>query len=324
MQRYLLRRLLFSLFAVWATVTLTFLFMRALPGDPITTMVGSEGDPSQIEVIKNRLGLDKPVPIQYFYYMRSIARLDLGDSIYLRLPVLDQMKAALPRSLSLALVAFIIGVGIGIPAGVISAVRRYSIWDHLATLIAFTGLAMPAFWLGIVLIILVGVKANLWFGFGLPVFGYVPLRDSSGLHFWPWLSHLILPAIATGTGIAAILARQTRSAMLETLSQDYIRTAYAKGMREWVVIWRHAFRNSLIPVITVMGIVLALLLNGVVIIESVFAFKGLGRLLVDSILGRDYPMVQGVIIFIAILFISANFIVDILYAFINPRIRYSD
>lgn len=318
MQRYLLRRFLFSLFAVWATVTITFILIRALPGDPITTMVGSEGDPANIEAIKNRLGLDRSIPIQYFYYVRSVAKLDLGDSIYLRLPVLDQMKAALPRSLSLALIAFIIGVGIGIPAGVISAVRRYTIWDHVATLVAFTGLAMPAFWLGIVLIIVVGVKLDL-----LPVFGYVPLRDSSGLHFWGWLSHLILPGIATGTGIAAILARQTRSAMLETLSQDYIRTAYAKGMRERVVIWRHAFRNSLIPVITVMGIVLALLLNGVVIIENVFAFKGLGRLLVDSILGRDYPIVTGVIIFIAILFISANFIVDILYAFINPRIRYS-
>ncbi len=318
MQRYLIRRFLFSLFAVWATVTITFVFIRVLPGDPITNMVGEEGDPATIEGIKNRLGLDKPVPIQYFYYVRSVARLDLGDSIYLRLPVLDQMKTALPRSLSLAAVAFIIGVGIGIPAGVISAVRRNTIWDHVATLVAFTGLAMPAFWLGIVLIIVVGVKLDL-----LPVFGYVSLRDASGLHFWGWLSHLILPGIATGTGIAAILARQTRSAMLETLSQDYIRTAYAKGMRERVVIWRHAFRNSLIPVITVMGIVLALLLNGVVIIENVFAFKGLGRLLVDSILGRDYPIVTGVIIFIAILFISANFIVDILYAFINPRIRYS-
>jgi peptide/nickel transport system permease protein len=324
MQRYLIRRFLFSLFAVWATVTVTFVFIRVLPGDPITNMVGSEGDPASIEGIKNRLGLDRPVPIQYFYYVRSVARLDLGDSIYLRLPVLDQMTTALPRSLSLAIVAFIVGVGIGIPAGVISAVRRYSIWDHIATLVAFTGLAMPAFWLGIVLIIVVGVKFNVWFGFGLPVFGYVPLRDSSGIHFWGWLSHLILPGIATGTGIAAILARQTRSAMLETLNQDYIRTAYAKGLRERVVIWRHAFRNSLIPVITVMGIVLALLLNGVVIIENVFAFKGLGRLLIDSILTRDYPVVTGVIIFIAILFISANFIVDILYAFINPRIRYSN
>ena len=319
MQRYLLRRFLFSLFAIWATVTLTFVFVRALPGDPITTMVGSEGDPAAIEGIKARLGLDEPVPIQYLYFMRSVVKLDFGDSIYLRLPVVDQIATALPRSLSLALISFILAVAIGIPAGIISATRRYSIWDHVATLVAFTGLAMPSFWLGIVLIIVVGVQLNL-----LPVFGYSPLSDSTGIHFWSWLSHLILPALATGTGSAAILARQTRSAMLETLSQDYIRTAYAKGLSGRVVIWRHAFRNSLIPVITVMGIILALLLNGVVITENVFAIKGLGRLLVDSILGRDYPIVQGVILLTAILFIFANFVVDILYAIINPRIRYTE
>ena len=319
MQRYLLRRFLFSLFAIWATVTLTFVFVRALPGDPITTMVGSEGDPAAIAGIKARLGLDEPVPIQYLYFLRSVAKLDFVDSIYLWLPVVDQIKTALPRSISLALISFILAVAIGIPAGIISATRRYTIWDHAATLIAFTGLAMPSFWLGIILIIVFGVVLNL-----LPVFGYFPLFDSSGIHFWPWFSHLILPALATGTGSAAILARQTRSAMLETLSQDYIRTAYAKGLSGRVVIWRHAFRNSLIPGITGMGIILALLLNGVVITENVFAIKGLGRLLVDSILGRDYPIVQGVILLTAILFIFANFVVDILYAFINPRIRYTD
>ena len=317
MQRYLFRRLIFSIFAIWATITLTFMFMRALPGDPITTMVGSEGDPAAIEGIKERLGLNRPVPIQYLYYVRAMTTLDLGDSIYLRLPVVDQIKAALPRSLSLAFISFVVAVAIGIPAGIISATRRYSIWDHGATMAAFLGLAMPSFWLGIVLILVIGVQFNL-----LPVFGYAALRDSSGIHFWPWLSHLILPALATGTGSAAILARQTRSAMLETLSQDYIRTAYAKGLRERVVIWRHAFRNSLIPVITVMGIILALLLNGIVITENVFAIRGLGRLLVDSILGRDYPIVQGVILMTAVLFIFANLFVDILYAFINPRIRY--
>ena len=317
MQRYLFRRAIFSIFAIWATITLTFIFMRALPGDPITTMVGEEGDPSTIEGIKARLGLDQPVPIQYLYYLRAMSTLNLGDSIYLRLPVIDQIKAALPRSMSLAFISFLVAVSIGIPAGIISATRRYSIWDHGATMAAFLGLAMPSFWLGIVLILLIGVQFNL-----LPVFGYVALRDSSGIHFWGWFSHLILPALATGTGSAAILARQTRSAMLETLSQDYIRTAYAKGLRERVVIWRHAFRNSLIPVITVMGIILALLLNGIVITENVFAIKGLGRLLVDSILGRDYPIVQGVILMTAVLFIFANLFVDILYAFINPRIRY--
>ncbi len=315
MQRYILRRFIFSLFAIWATMTVTFIFMRLLPGDPVTTLVGMEGDPSQIEIIKARLGLDRPVPIQYFFYLKSLATLDLGDSIYKRLPVNDLVAQALPRTISLAAVSFFAGVAIGLPAGIISAIRRYSIWDHGATLIAFLGLAMPGFWLGIILIIVFGVHLNL-----LPVFGYSPLSDG----VWDWLSRLILPALATGTGFAAILARQTRSAMLEVLSQDYIRTAYAKGLRERVVINRHALRNGLIPVVTVMGIALAILLNGAVITENVFAIKGLGRLFIDGILGRDYPIVQGVILLVAVIFIFMNFLVDMLYAVINPRIRYTD
>ena len=315
MQRYIIRRFIFSLFAIWATMTVTFIFMRLLPGDPVTTLVGEEGDPSQIETIKARLGLDQPVPIQYFFYLRSLATLDLGESIYKRLPVNDLMAQALPRTISLSIVSFVVGVAIGLPAGIISAIRRYSIWDHGATLIEFLGLAMPGFWLGIILIIVFGVQLN-W----LPVFGYTPL--SEGL--WDWLRRLILPALATGTGFAAILARQTRSAMLEVLSQDYIRTAYAKGLRERVVMNRHALRNGMIPVVTVMGIALAILLNGAVITENVFAMNGLGRLFIESILGRDYPIVQGVILLVAFIFIFMNFIVDMLYAVINPRIRYTD
>ena len=315
MQRYLIRRFIFSIFAIWATMTVTFIFMRLLPGDPITTMAGPEGDPAQIELIKQRLGLEEPVWVQYFLYIKSMATLELGDSIYRRLPVTDQILEALPRTLSLSAVSFAAGVLIGIPAGIISAIRRYSIWDHVATLIAFLGLAMPGFWLGILLIIVVGVQLG-W----LPVFGYSPISDG----LWPWFSKLILPALATGTGFGAILARQTRSAMLEVLSQDYIRTAYAKGMRERVVIIRHALRNGLIPVVTVMGIALAILLNGAVITENVFAIRGLGRLFIESILGRDYPVVQGVILLVACIFIFMNFFVDILYAVINPRIRYTD
>ncbi len=296
-------------------MTVTFVFMRLLPGDPITTMAGPEGDPAQIELIKQRLGLEEPVWVQYFLYIKSMATLELGDSIYRRLPVTDQILEALPRTLSLSAVSFAAGVLIGIPAGIISAIRRYSIWDHVATLIAFLGLAMPGFWLGILLIIVVGVQLG-W----LPVFGYSPISDG----LWPWFSKLILPALATGTGFGAILARQTRSAMLEVLSQDYIRTAYAKGMRERVVIIRHALRNGLIPVVTVMGIALAILLNGAVITENVFAIRGLGRLFIESILGRDYPVVQGVILLVACIFIFMNFFVDILYAVINPRIRYTD
>ena len=314
MQAYIFRRFLFSLFAIWATMTLTFIMVRAIPGDPITALAGEEGDPETIAKIRARLGLDAPVHIQYFLYMRTLIKLDLGESVFTRLPVSTQIKEAIPRTLSLTLIAYVMGVGIGIPAGVISAIRRYSIWDYLASTIAFMGLAMPSFWLAILLIIVFGVQLG-W----LPVFGYSPISEG----IWPWLSHLIMPAIATGTGFAAILARQTRSAMLETLNQDYIRTAYSKGLNERVVIWRHAFRNSLIPVITVMGIALALLLTGAVVTENVFAIQGLGRLLIFSILGRDYPTVQGMILLIALVFIFSNFVVDIIYAMVNPRIRYT-
>ena len=313
MQRYIIRRIIFSFFAIWATMTVTFFFVRAIPGDPISAMAGDEADAEVIARINTRLGLDRPVYIQYFLYVRGLLELDLGESIHRRLSVLDEMKSALPRTLSLTLISFILAVSIGIPAGVISAVRRYSIWDYIASFSAFAGLAMPSFWLAIILMIVFGVQLG-W----LPTFGYARIEDG----LWNWFSHLIMPAIASGLGFSAILARQTRSAMLEVLSQDYIRTAYAKGLNERWVIWRHAFRNSLIPVITVMGIALALLLAGSVVVENVFAIRGLGRLLIGSIIGRDYPVVTGMILMIAFIFIFANLLVDILYAFVNPRIHY--
>lgn len=315
MQRYLVRRLIFSLLVIWAVMTLVFIMMRAIPGDPITTLAGTEADVGRIEEIKRELGLTRPVPIQYLFYLRNLLKGDLGDAIFTRAPVTDLIAQALPRTVSLALISFFIAVLLGIPAGIVSAVRRYSVLDHAATLAAFLGLAMPNFWLGIILIIIFGVQLN-W----LPVFGYRSM--SEGL--WPWFSHLVLPAIATGSTFAAVIARQTRSAMLEVLRQDYVRTAYAKGLSERLVVRRHALRNALIPVVTVMGIALALLLTGAVIAENVFAINGAGRLLIQSILRRDYPIVQGMVLVVATVFVFSNLIVDILYAFINPRIRYTD
>ena len=294
-------------------MTVTFFMVRAIPGDPISAMAGDEADAEVIARINTRLGLDRPVFVQYFLYMRALLQLDLGESIHRRIPVLEEMKSALPRTLSLTLISFVMAVSVGIPAGIISAVRRYSMWDYIASFAAFAGLAMPSFWLAILLMIVFGVQLG-W----LPTFGYAPIKDG----LWDWLSHLIMPAIAAGLGFSAILARQTRSAMLEVLSQDYIRTAYAKGLTERSVIWRHAFRNGLIPVITVMGIALALLLAGSVVVENVFAIRGLGRLLIGSIIGRDYPVVTGIILMIAFIFIFANLLVDLLYAFVNPRIHY--
>jgi peptide/nickel transport system permease protein len=312
-QEYLVRRILFALLVMWAVATLVFLMMRAIPGDPVRALVGFEGDPAVVEQVRRNLGLDRPLPVQYVRWLAALARGDLGNSIWNRQPVKTLLLEALPRTLSLAMFSFLIAVSLALPAGIVSAVRRYSLADHALTVAAFLGLAMPDFWVGIVLIIVFSVFLQ-----ALPAFGYEPL--SSGL--WAWLSHLILPAVATGTSFAAILARMTRSALLEVLREDYVRTARAKGLGERAVILRHALRNALIPVITVMGIALALLLAGAVIAENVFAIRGVGRLLIEAILNRDYPIVQGTILVIAAIFVCMNLVVDLLYAVINPRIRY--
>ena len=313
MKEYLFRRILYALLVMWAVATLVFMMMRAIPGDPVRAYVGFKGDPAVVEQIRRTLGLDRPLPIQYLKWLAALVRGDLGNSIWNKQGVTTLLVEALPRTLSLALLSFLVAVAIALPAGIISAVRRYSLADHALTFFAFLGLAMPDFWVGIVLIIVFAVSLH-----ALPAFGYEPI--SSGV--WPWLSHLILPAIATRTSFAAILARMTRSALLEVMREDYVRTARAKGLGERAVILRHALRNALIPVVTVLGIAFALLLSGAVIAENVFAIRGIGRLLIESILNRDYPIVQGTILVIAAIFVFMNLVVDVLYAVINPKIRY--
>jgi peptide/nickel transport system permease protein len=313
MKRYILERVAYSLLVMWAVATLVFFMMRAIPGDPVRAMVGFEADPQTVAQIRHNLGLDQPFIVQYLRWLLSISQLDLGNSIWNQQPVTILLWEALPRTLSLASLSFSIAVALGIPAGIVSAVRRYSLSDHVFTVVAFLGLSMPDFWLGILLIILFATKLQ-W----LPAFGYEPI--SVGI--WPWLSHLILPAFTAGTAFSAILARMTRSALLEVLREDYVRTARAKGLKEQIVILKHALRNALIPVLTVMGIAFALLLAGSVIAENVFAIKGVGRLLIESILNRDFPVVQGTILVIASIFVFMNLFVDILYALVNPKIRY--
>lgn len=313
MQEYLFRRILFALFVMWAVATLVFLMMRAIPGDPVRAFVGFEGDPAVVDQVRRNLGLDRPLPVQYARWLAALLQGNLGHSIWNKQPVTALLMEALPRTLSLALLSFLVAVALALPAGIVSAVRRYSLADHVLSFAAFLGLAMPDFWVGIVLIIVFAVSLQ-----ALPAFGYEPI--SRGL--WPWLSHLILPAIATGTSFAAILARMTRAALLEVMREDYVRTARAKGLAEQAVIFRHALRNALIPVVTVMGIAFALLLAGAVISENVFAIRGVGRLLIESILNRDYPIVQGTILVIAAIFVFMNLAVDLLYVVINPKIRY--
>lgn len=313
MQGYLARRTVYSLLVMWAVASLVFAMMRAIPGDPVRALAGFEGDREAVEQIRKNLGLDRPLLVQYVRWLARVLRGDLGNSIWNKQQVNQLLMEALPRTLSLAIISFLIAVAIAIPAGIVSAVRKYSLYDHTLTGLAFLGLAMPNFWVGIVLIIVFSVRLQ-W----LPAFGYEPISQG----FWPWVSHLILPAISTGMTFSAIVARMTRSALLEVLREDYVRTARAKGLAERAVILRHALRNGLIPVLTVMGIAFALLLAGAVVVENVFAIKGVGRLLIEAILNRDFPVVQGTILVIAAIFVFMNIVVDLLYAVVNPKIRY--
>lgn len=315
MTRYIIERTIQALLVIWVVATLVFFMLRAVPGDPIAAQL-ADVDPAAADQVRARLGLDQPVYIQYFYWLRNSLQGDFGNSVYgSNVPVTQIVSEALPRTLSLAFVAFIIAFTVGLTAGIVSAIKKNTIFDYALTLLAFLGISMPAFWIGIVLIIVFGTTLR-W----LPVIGYEPLSEG----FWPWFSHLIMPALATGLPFSAALARLTRSAMLEVLQQDYIRTARSKGLTERIVIIRHALRNSLIPVVTIMGISLALLFSGAVVVENVFAIKGLGRVLVQGITNRDYPIVQGSILLVSVLLVFSNVIVDVLYVLIDPRIDYKD
>lgn len=315
MDRYILSRTLQAVIVIWAVGTLVFFMLRAVPGDPIQALL-ADVDPSAADAIRAKLGLDQPVYVQYVLWLRNTLTGDLGQSLYgSHVEVSRIIIEAIPRTLSLAMMAFIISFTLGLVTGIISAVKKYSALDHIFTFSAFIGVSMPDFWIGIVLIIIFGINLR-W----LPVIGYEPL--SAG--FWPWFSHLILPALAAGLPFSAVLARITRSAMLEVLQQDYIRVARSKGLDEKRVILRHALRNALIPVVTIMGISIALLFSGTVVVENVFAIKGLGRVLIQGILNRDYPVVQGSILLVAVLLVFSNLAVDILYRVIDPRIRYGE
>lgn len=321
MTKYLIRRVLASILVIIGVATLVFFMLRAVPGDPFAAIL-AEVDPSAADALRAKLGLDRPVPVQYVLWMGRLLQGDMGQSLYgSNISVTRIILEALPRTISLGVLSAIVALAIALPAGIISALRKNSIFDYFFTFIAFLGLSMPGFWLAILLIIVFSVNLQ-W----LPAIGYKPLwtMTDAGLEItvWPWLRNLILPAIATGTAFSAVIARMTRSAMLEVLNADFIKVAHAKGLRESVVISRHALRNALIPVITVMGIAFALLMSGTVIIENVFAIKGIGRVLIQGILNRDYPVVQGAILLVSTIFVFTNLLVDVLYTVIDPRIRY--
>jgi peptide/nickel transport system permease protein len=292
---------------------LVFCLQQLMPGDPALVLAGEErGDPRVLAQIRSELWLDRPLPVQYLHWVGNVVQGNLGYSWRTRQPVAQLIAQKLPVTAQLGGMAFVIAVLIGVPAGIVAAVKRNGPLDYLANAIGLAGLSMPNFWLGIMLILLISVDLG-W----LPPSGYVPLTED----VWRSLATTIMPAFVLGNAIAAILMRHTRSAMLSTLDQDYVRTARAKGLSEMRVILRHAFRNALIPVVTLGALELGTLLSGAVLTEQVFSIPGFGKMVVDAVFNRDYPVVQGVVLVTAFLFILLNLLADILYVLINPRLR---
>jgi len=291
---------------------LVFLLQQAMPGDPASILAGEDQNPILIAQIRHELLLDRALPVQYFHWLGGVLHGDFGISWRNRTPIADLIATKLPVTLQLGSMAFIIAVLVGIPSGIVAAVGRNTWWDHLANAIGLAGLSTPNFWLGIMMILLVSVHLG-W----LPPSGYVSLAED-----WRQsLATTIMPAFVLGNAIAAVLMRHTRSAMLSALDQDYVRTARAKGLSEWRVVLRHALRNALIPVVTLGALELGTLFAGAVLTEQVFTIPGFGKLVVDAVFNRDYPVVQGVVLVTATLTILLNLAADLLYVAINPRLR---
>jgi peptide/nickel transport system permease protein len=291
---------------------MVFCLQQLMPGDPALVLAGEERDPEVLEQIRRELKLDQPLVVQYFYWIGNVLQGDLGFSWRIRQPVTELVATKLPVTLQLATMAFIISVCIGVPMGILSAVKKNTFWDYLANGIGLAGLSTPNFWLGIMLILLVSVHLG-W----LPPSGYVPLTED-----WRQsLATTIMPAFVLGNAISAVLMRHTRSAMLTALQQDYVRTARAKGVREWTVVIKHALRNALVPVVTLGALELGTLLSGAVLTEQVFSIPGFGKMIVDAVFNRDYPVVQGVVLVTATVYVMLNLLADVLYVLINPRLR---
>jgi peptide/nickel transport system permease protein len=312
MNSHLGRRVLQVLPTLLLVSILVFGLQQLMPGDPALVLAGEERDPLVLQQIRTELWLDRPIPIQYLHWIGGVLHGDLGYSWRIRQPVLQLVAEKLPVTLQLGVMAFIIAIGIGIPAGILSAVKRNTKWDYIANGIGLAGLSTPNFWLGIMLILLVSVRLG-W----LPPSGYVSLWEDWRMS----LATTIMPAFVLGNAIAAVLMRHTRSAMLTAMDQDYVRTARAKGLSEGVVILKHALRNALVPVITLGALELGTLLSGAVLTEQVFSIPGFGKLIVDAVFNRDYPVVQGVVLITATIYILLNLLADVMYVVINPRLR---
>jgi peptide/nickel transport system permease protein len=311
--RQLTRQLAQAVPVMLIVAVLTFFLMHLLPGDPAVLIAGPEASREAVAQIRKQLGLDRPLLEQLFTWFGHLAQGDLGRSLLLNQPELDAVLERLPVTMSLALVSFALTLPLGIGAGVLAACFRNTWFDAFVMLLALIGVSAPSFWVAILSILLFSVSLQ-W----LPSAGYVPLEQG----LWPWFAALLQPAMILALFQIGFLARITRSAMLDVMDQDYIRTARAKGVSEWKTISKHAFRNTLIPVVTVCGIIFSLLIGGSVVIEQVFALPGIGRLIVQAIIGRDYPVVQGTLLLLGFAFVLLNLAIDVLYTFVDPRVRY--
>ena len=310
---YLLRRLGAAAPVMGVVSVVVFSLIHLTPGDPVRIMLREEADPATAATLRRQLGLDRPLPLQYLAWLGRAVQGDLGRSIRTNQPVADAIRHRVPVTLSLAAAALMVALLIGLPAGILAALRRNSAVDVIATLVAICGVSLPSFWLAILLILIFSVHLG-W----LPPLGWVsPSRDLGA-----WGRALVLPSVTLGVAIAAVVMRMTRASLLEVLELEYVRTARAKGLAERWVVLGHALRNALIPVVTVVGLQAGALLGGAVITETIFALPGVGRLLVDAIFQRDFPIVQGVVLFLAVNFLVVNLVVDLTYAWLDPRIRY--
>lgn len=326
MASYFIRRLLHTILVLLGVLILTFVLLHLIPGDPAQVILGTEATPEELARLRSLLELDQPLHVQFMRYMGRMTRGDFGDSILQHEPVTKLIAERLPATVELTLAAMLIATLLGVTAGLVAGTRPYSLFDGITTIIALAGVAMPVFWLGMLMILLFSLRLD-W----LPSFGRGPgmleavgelLSGEGPDALADALRHLILPAVTLGAFSTAIIARLVRSSMLEVMGLDYVRTARAKGLAERTVVTRHAFRNSLIPVVTVMGLQMGVLLGGAVITETIFAWPGLGRMLINAISQRDYPLVQGLVLIIALMVSIVNLLVDLLYAWLNPRVGH--
>ena len=313
MIKMILKRIFQLIPVLLITMSMTFVITRVLPGNPAVSILGPQATAEDIAKLEEEMGLHDPMPVQYITYMKRILTGDLGTSYRYNRPVADLIFEKLPNTLQIALASLIIALLIGVPVGIISAVKQYSVFDYISMIAALIGVSMPSFWLGLMLVLIFSVNLG-WF----PTMGMGAISNGIG----DVISHLFLPSLCLSFGSMANFARISRSSMLEVIDQDYMKAVRAKGIRENVVIIKHGLKNALPPIVTVLGMRIAALMTGAIMIETIFAWPGIGRLIVDAINNNDFEMIQGTVLFMAILYVTVNLVVDIIYLYINPKVSY--